>query len=350
MWALEAILPGWLRNIFPPAPAAPASGGSGVPPAQASMTAPQQQQSQQQQPAPQAPAEASGSARLPSGTAGKFNAMAAAGENPMKLGGGAELYVPKGFHPNKDGTYNVIYHFHGVGDLQRKNVEKANVNAVVVSVNLNGFSDKYRDGFKDPKAFQSLMERTQQAMEQPGRAPGAKMGHMALSSWSAGFAAIGEILKQPGMADRIDAVFLSDGLHTAYTGNHQVDDAGMKKWADFAERAKRGEKVFAVTHSSIVPPGYASTTETADELLRLTGVKKQTVTKTTAGGMKETYEADSGNFHVRGFEGTQKEDHVDQIKGMGDQLFPYLTDVWGKARPEPQSPEPRGLKPPSMAQ
>jgi hypothetical protein len=40
----------------------------------------------------------------------------------------------------------------------------------------------------------------------------------------------------------------------------------MKPWFEFAKLAVVNERLMVVTHSSIVPPGYASTTETADWL------------------------------------------------------------------------------------
>ena len=78
---------------------------------------------------------------------------------------------------------------------------------------------------------------------------------------------MGAILKQPGVADRVDAVLLADGPHTMYDAPHHVYEPGMEKWVRFAESAMRGEKLFALTHSSIQTVGYPSTTETIGELL-----------------------------------------------------------------------------------
>jgi hypothetical protein len=47
-------------------------------------------------------------------------------------------------------------------------------------------------------------------------------------------------------------------------------------------------------------------------------------------GMQEIYESDSGDFHVKGYEGGGVKDHVDHIRAMGDTMFPYLKRRWAR--------------------
>ena len=35
-----------------------------------------------------------------------------------------------------------------------------------------------------------------------------------------------------------------------------------------------------------------------------------------------------GDFHIKGFEGTDKPAHIDHIKGMYDLVYPYLKARW----------------------
>jgi hypothetical protein len=66
-----------------------------------------------------------------------------------------------------------------------------------------------------------------------------------------------------------------DGLHVGYV-NKKVSEAGMTTWFNFAKLAVVNERLMVVTHSSIVPPGYASTTETAEYLWsRLAGAGQE---------------------------------------------------------------------------
>ena len=242
------------------------------------------------------------------------------------------LSIPTYFQPTS-GKYDLILHFHGGAQLQEENLEKTRINAVVVSVNLGISSGPYSDFFSAPHALDSALERTQKELDATGRAPGAHLGRLALTAWSAGFGAVGSILSDHQNLPRIDAVLLADGLHAAYLGypgNYKIYSASLEKYATFANAAMRGEKLFAITHSSIPTDGYASTTETVGELLRVTACTRTPHHTQGPDGMREIYQFDRGSFHVKGFEGTTKEDHIDHIKEMHETLFPYLQARWGR--------------------
>jgi hypothetical protein len=248
--------------------------------------------------------------------------------------GHADLYVPTFFQP-ADGTYDLVIHFHGIPSLQETSFERAHVNAVVVSVNLGIASDAYSNAFRAPGSFDLLLQQTQRALDRTGRAPGAMLGRIALSAWSAGFASVSAILAQPGAADRVDAILLEDGPHTMYDAPGHIYEPGIQKWVRFAQAAMRGDKLFALTHSSIPTIGYPSTTETIGALLRETTVAKvptDPAQATGPRGMREIYESHSGAFHVAGFEGQTKNDHIDHIKGMSETVLPYLRERWTTGR------------------
>jgi hypothetical protein len=244
--------------------------------------------------------------------------------------GFADLYVPTFFHA-VNGTYDLIVHFHGIPVLQEENIEKTPINAVVVSVTLGIGSGAYSDAYAGAASFASLLAKTQAKLDESGRAPGAHLGRLAITAWSAGFGAVGKILGQPENAEKIDAILLADGLHANYLGNHVINDAALAKYAAFAELAKKGHKLFALTHSAIQTEGYPSTTQTIGELLTLTNVDK-TPEEGVVGvrGMKMLYQADRGSFHVKGYEGGGIHDHVDHIKGMYDTMYPYLQARWSR--------------------
>jgi hypothetical protein len=241
--------------------------------------------------------------------------------------GHADLYVPTFFQP-VNGTYDLVVHFHGIPSLQEDSFERAHLNAVVVSVNLGIASDAYSNAFRVRGSFDQLLQQTQRALDRTGRAPGATLGRIALSAWSAGFASVSAILAQPGAADRVDAVLLEDGPHTMYDAPGHIYEPGLQKWVRFAQAAMRGEKLFALTHSSIPTSGYPSTTETIGELLRETSVDKVPTQVTGPRGMREIYESHRGGFHVAGYQGQTKNDHIDHIKGMSETVLPYLRQRW----------------------
>ena len=84
--------------------------------------------------------------------------------------------------------------------------------------------------------------------------------------------------------------------------------------------ATRGEKRMLVTHSEIFPGTFASTTETAEHMLRAIGVPRVRVLKWGARGMQQTSEARRGRFELLGFAGNSAPDHVDHIQAMPELL------------------------------
>jgi hypothetical protein len=242
------------------------------------------------------------------------------------------LSIPSYFTP-VDGKYDLILHFHGGAQLQEENLDRVHMNAIVVSVNLGVGSGPYSDFFSAPGSLKTALDRTQHELDATGRAPRARLGRLALTAWSAGFGAVGAILSEQDNWKNIDAVLLADGLHAAYLGwpgNYKIYTASLDKYAAFAKQAMRGEKLFAITHSSIETEGYASTTETVGELLRVTACPKRMHHAPGPNGMREIYEFDRGSFHVKGFEGKNEAAHIDHIKEMHETLLPYLKARWAR--------------------
>jgi len=149
-----------------------------------------------------------------------------------------------------------------------------------------------------------------------------------MSAWSAGFVGIEAALSQPSAKD-IDAVILIDGLH-APRANDPAFRAQMKPFVDFAARAARGERSFFVTHSSIDPPDFASTTECAHYLIASLGGKPRPVRRSDRFGLELVEFFGQGDFQVRGYAGNDRADHCAQLAVLRD-AFSALGTRW-KAR------------------
>ena len=98
-------------------------------------------------------------------------------------------------------------------------------------------------------------------------APGTQPKRVALLGFSASCSAVAQVLSSAD-GGRVDSVLAIDGVHTGYSDKvkHVVNANGMKPWFEFAKYAVVNERLFVDSHSSVVPPDYASTTETADWL------------------------------------------------------------------------------------
>ncbi len=241
----------------------------------------------------------------------------------------AELYLPTWFSPHQGG-YDLIVHFHGMGKLQEGNVDRSQINAAVVSINLGVSTDLYGNVFRDAQSFPKLLVETQDEIEKSGRAPGSKVNRIALSAWSAGFVSVAKIMSDPTNAARVDAVIVADGFFTSLTSvkKRTVNSASLERFVTLADAASKDEKLFAITHSSIPTVDYASTEETAARLLEMTSNTKTPSKLVGPRNMRETYSVDRGGFHVKGYEGVTAGDHIKQITGMGETMYPYLRTRW----------------------
>jgi hypothetical protein len=244
----------------------------------------------------------------------------------------AELYLPTWFSAHH-GTYDLIVHFHGLGKLQEGNLDRSQINAAVVSINLGVSTDLYGNAFRDPQSFSKLVAEAQEEIEKSGRVPGAKMKRIALSAWSAGFVSVSRILSDPANIEKVDAVVIADGFFTSLTNikKRTVNSASLERFVTLAQSAVKDEKLFAITHSSIPTVDYASTTETAAKLLELTSNTKTPSSAVGPKNMHETYVVDHGSFHVKGYEGVTAPDHIKQITAMGETMYPYLKARWEQA-------------------
>ncbi|MBX3259106.1 MAG: hypothetical protein KF782_05400 [Labilithrix sp.] len=267
--------------------------------------------------------------------------MEAATAYRASVGRGAELYLPPWFAP-KRGGYDLIVHFHGEGRWQQANVEHAKLNVAVVSVNLGAGTDPYAKAFKSPDAFDRLLTDTQAEVAKSGRAEGAQLRRIALSAWSAGFSSVSRVMTE-SFTPRVDAVLLADGFFTHFTDpkKRTVNAAGLEKFARYAEAARRGDKLFAITHTTIPTGPYPSVQECVAKLLSMIDMAKTPAVALGPRDMHQIYAVDDGGFHVRGFEGTQASDHVKQLHAMGETMYPWLKARWDKQDEEAAAPADR---------
>ena len=87
----------------------------------------------------------------------------------------------------------------------------------------------------------------------------------------------------------------------------------MRDFRRFAQLASAGEKCFIITHSDVKTP-YASTRETADDLLQFVQLRRESVTPRRTGPLVLRSRALRGKFRVMGYEGETGEDHLHHLR------------------------------------
>lgn len=105
-----------------------------------------------------------------------------------------------------------------------------------------------------------------------GLPPGDTVGRVCVMGFSNGCIGVDEVLRRPDSA-KIDLVLAVDGIHGAYLnqgGQKVLAASAYKRFLNHAAyvlnqpASSPTSPAMVVTHSSIVPPGFPSTTETAD--------------------------------------------------------------------------------------
>lgn len=188
---------------------------------------------------------------------------------PFVTRGKWKISVPAARPPSH--AYDVVIHFH-FSDAARRTIVHAAPDVVIVGFDLGEGSKVYGDAMSDARAFAKLLADVEGELRVSTSDPQAKLGRIALSSWSAGFGATTKILKHH--RDKIDAVLFLDSLYAPY----EKDAAGELRTGHvfapalsgvvaFAEQAKRGERVLFLSTSNAPTTGYASTREVVHWLL-----------------------------------------------------------------------------------
>src|SRR5262245_1955283 len=90
--------------------------------------------------------------------------------------GATSIYIPPTFVANRNGTYDVMIHFHGASVLQEQNIERAGLNVVVASVNLGVSSGTYENSFRAMNSLEHLLDTVDREVQKSGRAPNTRTG------------------------------------------------------------------------------------------------------------------------------------------------------------------------------
>lgn len=235
-----------------------------------------------------------------------------------------------------DGAFDVVFHFHGREPLRKEWVramQGSAEDAVLVAVDIGIASEAYRETFRDPRTFSQVLLAVEAELQRRSGNPRAFAQNVTLSSWSAGYGAVEQLLSQPIPQSRVGSVVLLDGLHAGFRDAGLNEDR-MRPFVEFAKRAANGSRLMFISHSSIRTPGYASTTQTARYLVWKLG-GQPTPTSTTPVdpmGLERHSTFTSGNFHVRGFSGSGAADHCAHLGLMRDVLNVHLKPFWQRTR------------------
>jgi len=239
-----------------------------------------------------------------------------------------QMIAPQQGGLTRGGGFDLIVHFHGHYPIRKEFVKQAK-GIVLVAIDLGIGSQPYADAFASPQAFTKLLASVEAEMARRTGRKKAYVRKLALSAWSAGYGAIGQILGQPA-GQKVDAVILLDSVHTGYAdrAHTQLRTQALEPFVKFAKRAAAGSRLMFQSYSSIIPPGYASTQEVAHHVIAELGGKPRPRQGNGVLGLRMFERYDRGSYHARGYHGQDKPDHCAHLGLMTTVLKQYLQRRW----------------------
>jgi hypothetical protein len=251
---------------------------------------------------------------------------------PLRIPGARSLMIAPYGCDGLERKFDLLVHFHGAYTTVEPQLMQSGIDALYVVVNLGIGSGAYEDAFATKRSLADFIERIGARINQKCGGIERSVGRVALSGWSAGYGGIYRALARPADADRIDAVLLADGMHVGFeVPARTARAAAMEPFRAFGERARTGEKLMAVTHSAIVPPGYASTTLTASFLVEALRVESQPLTlPAPRADMEQTRRAERGSLFIDGYAGGNAHAHSTHLYAIGRTLWSRLHARWSQ--------------------
>lgn len=233
---------------------------------------------------------------------------------PLKIGA---LFLPDKLP--KDAP--LVLHFHGGTWIPE--VAAAKNDVAVIGVQLGSGSSVYGKPFADAKTFAELLQEAEMKSER-------KFVRIGLTAWSAGYGAVRAIMKSADNYERVDFVLLLDGLHAGYVNGKpgpkesELIAEDLAVFVKLTKDAIAGKKQFTLTHTEIFPGTFASTTETADYLLKQVNLKRKAVLRWGPMKTQILCEVKEGGFHLISFAGNSAPDHVDVLHALPELLSAIL--------------------------
>lgn len=182
---------------------------------------------------------------------------------------GVSVIVPD--NPIINNRYNVFFQIR-----PGNNFTKSDVNTICVQAEAGGKASAENDAaFGNSDWVKQQLSVIQAELSK--RFGKVSLGKLGLGSFSGGYQAVGKIISDPLMKERIDNLVVLDGIHEGKRG--QPNPVAMKKWLDFAEMAKKDpSKKFTFVYTAVDPGQYASTSDSAYYLTDNLGIKREKYT------------------------------------------------------------------------
>ncbi len=237
----------------------------------------------------------------------------------------AQLYIPSKTYLNKKSVIQLSYHFHTALPYAIHEHEERNAQNPLLVFNSGSGSNAYKIPFENTKRFDQLQEQALRVCIEAGALKNAQIGSIELLSFSAGYGAVREILKNPAHVQKIQRVVLVDSMYAGFTSDFDrtPKQKDIQSFVEFARLAVKGEKELIITYSQVETETYASTAECVQELVKQVGgsFKPMHIHKTDTdrdSGYEMIARFEQKGLHVMGFAGKDAAAHLAHVHSLAE--------------------------------
>lgn len=240
----------------------------------------------------------------------------------IQLHDNTTLFIPDGFQVPKSKEITLTIHFHGADwFVIEEHARRGAKNPLLVFSGFEG-SSKYKAPFEDGTLFAKLIKMAEDYFD-------AHVNEIEISSFSAGYGAVREIIKSPAYVRLIKTVVLADSCYASFAvkgggADRKPLPEHMEPFIDFANLALKGDKKMVMTFSHVPTQDYASTSDTARALVEgvsgnLLPVRKNTILASHFSlRFPLLLRYDNGGLHVWGYGGRDAKAHMAQARSIAD--------------------------------
>lgn len=240
------------------------------------------------------------------------------------------LFVPASYKVPKNGEVEITVHFHGASWFVIQEHQARGNGDPIVTLELGQGSTVYRVPFEDPARFSRMLDAVTRELVSYGATPETRVTSVNITSFSAGYGAVREIVKSPENVAVIKRIVLADSSYGGLDeealkdGKRVVAPEYIEPWLAYARLAVAGEKTLLMTTSNITPPTYAGTYEVAAAVAKTLGVDVKDVAAGScpASAIDQPYplqkRADAGSFHWWAYGGVDAVVHMTLARHIAD--------------------------------
>ncbi|MBL8068381.1 MAG: hypothetical protein JNM28_08015 [Armatimonadetes bacterium] len=182
----------------------------------------------------------------------------------------AELFVPDGYRPGL--STHIWIHFHTAAWFVVSEYQRAGFKVPILVFNLGQGSSTYAKPFVANGSLQPFLSDA-------GHILGAGIDRVNITSFSAGYGAVRELIHDPAILSMIGKVVQSDSIYGSLDpgepGSRRVLAEHVRAWKSLTDRALAGTSTVVMTTSQITPETYAGSWEVVSALVASYGMQME---------------------------------------------------------------------------